>query len=98
MPFLLVGLGWTEFPAWFKPLDTWLLVPCGGSLLLMLILDFRMRPKRPKEWRPHLYPVQYGQYFLMAFITFLSGTVPGLDAQQRLARGKRLEYRVTEKA
>jgi len=97
-PYVLVGLGLAEFPAWFRPVDYWLLVPCGGTLFLMLILDFKMRPKRPKEWRPFMYPVQYVQYFAMAVITFLSGTLPGLDAQQRLARGKRLEYRVTEKA
>jgi len=98
VPFGLAALGLVEFPAWFKPLDQWLLVPCGGTLLLMLILDAKMRPPRPKEWKPFLYPIQYGQYFLMAGITFLSGTLPGLEAQTRLAIGKRLEYRVTEKA
>lgn len=98
VPHAMEALGLTTMPAWFRPIDYWLLVPCGGSLLLMLILDARMRPPRPKEWKPFLYPVQYAQYFLMAGITFLSGTLPGLDAQQRLARGKRMEYRVTEKA
>jgi hypothetical protein len=34
----------------------------------------------------------------MAVITFFSSALPALDAQVRLALGKRLEYKVTEKA
>ena len=41
--------------------------------------------------------MQYAQWFLMAIITFWTAAMPGLDAQTRLAIGKRLEYRVTEK-
>jgi hypothetical protein len=64
----------------------------------MIILDGLSRPRRPKQWPIWLYPVQYVQWFLMAFITFFTSALPGVDAQARLAIGKRLEYRVTEKA
>jgi hypothetical protein len=37
-------------------------------------------------------------YFAMAVITFFSSALPALDAQVRLAIGRRMEYKVTEKA
>jgi hypothetical protein len=98
IPFLLVSLGLTSLPEWLPTVDYWLLAPCGGALVLMIAIDTMMRPSRPKGWGWWLFPVQYGQWFLMAPITFLFSALPGLDAQVRLALGKRLEYVVTEKA
>jgi Glycosyl transferase family group 2 len=99
IPIALVALGLAELPGWYSFIDKWLLVPTGGTLLLMIILDSMSRPPRPKkEWPFWLFPVQFAQWFLMAFITFWTSAMPGLDAQTRLAIGKRLEYRVTEKA
>jgi hypothetical protein len=98
IPFALMAIGLVELPEWYKFVDKWLLVPTGGTLLLMIILDTMSRPKRPAKWPIWLFPVQYAQWFLMAFITFWTSAMPGLDAQARLAIGKRLEYRVTEKA
>ncbi len=98
IPFALVSLGLTELPTWLPTVDYWLLAPCGGALVLMIALDTMMRPSRPTGWGWWLFPVQFGQWFLMAPITFLFSALPGLDAQVRLALGKRLEYVVTEKA
>jgi hypothetical protein len=98
LPYALVGFGFATLPGWFPLIDRWLLVPTGGTLLLMIILDGLSRPRRPKHWPIWLYPVQYVQWFLMAFITFFTSALPGVDAQARLAIGRRLEYRVTEKA
>jgi hypothetical protein len=67
-------------------------------LIVMVGMDTLMRPKRPKHFPIWLLPVQYVQWFLMAFITFFFSALPALDAQIRLMLGKRLEYRVTEKA
>ena len=64
----------------------------------MLTLDFHLRPQKPEWFRVWHWPLQYGVYFFMAFITFFTSALPALDAQFRLALGKRLEYRVTEKA
>jgi hypothetical protein len=98
IPFALVSLGLTDLPEWMPKVDHWLLAPCGGALVLMIIIDTMMRPPRPSGWPFWLYPVQYAQWFLMAPITLIFSALPGLDAQVRLALGKRLEYRVTEKA
>jgi hypothetical protein len=37
-------------------------------------------------------------WFCLPATSFLTSTLPALDAQTRLMLGKRLEYRVTEKA
>ncbi len=98
IPLLLVSLGVATLPDWFPVTSRWLLAPCAGPLFLMILLDTIMRPKRPSSFRWWLFPIQYGQWFLMAFITFFASALPALDAQRRLALGNRLEYRVTEKA
>jgi len=74
------------------------LFTCILPLAVMVGLDTFMRPKRPASFPVWLYPVQYAQWFAMAAVTFLFSAVPALEAQLRLALGKRLEYKVTEKA
>jgi len=98
VPVALASLGVAAVPDWFPVISKWLLLPCAGPLVLFLILDAIMRPKRPADFRWWLFPFQYAQWFLMAVITFFSSALPALDAQVRLALGKRLEYKVTEKA
>ncbi len=97
VPIILVGAGVTDIPDWFPFVSRWLLTPCAGTLLLLITLDTIMRPKRPENFRWWLFPFQYAQWFLMAVITFFSSALPALDAQIRLALGKRMEYKVTEK-
>lgn len=68
-----------------------------GFLAVMLIIDSKHRPPRPKDfpvWRAFLIPFEY---ILMPVCGFLLGSLPGLDAHTRLMLGKYLEYRVTEK-
>ena len=98
LPLALVSLGLANMPDWFPFASRWLLTPCAGPLLLMITLDAIMRPKRPANFRWWQFPIQYAQWFLMAVITFFTSALPALDAQVRLALGKRLEYKVTEKA
>ncbi len=98
LPVLLTAIGIAAMPDWFTPISRWLLAPCAGPLLLLIFLDARLRPKRPREFKIWLYPFQYVQWFAMAVITFFSSALPALDAQVRLAIGKRMEYKVTEKA
>ncbi len=98
VPLFLMSQGLADMPSWFPDTSRWLLAPCAGPLLLMIVLDTIMRPKRPATFHWWLFPVQYAQWFFMAVITFFTSALPALDAQQRLARGRRLEYRVTEKA
>lgn len=93
---LVVGVG--TMPEWFTPVSAKILFPCLGPLIVLVIMDTAMRPKRPPEFSIWLLPVQYVQWLLMAVITFAFSALPALDAQIRLMLGKRLEYRVTEKA
>ena len=98
IPFFVVGLVSTNLPHWYPLASRWIMMPGLACLLLMLTLDFHLRPQRPEWFRVWHWPIQYGVYFFMAFITFFTSALPALDAQFRLALGKRLEYRVTEKA
>jgi hypothetical protein len=93
---LIVGV--EAVPDWFGPLSAKILFPCMVPLLVMAGMDTLMRPKRPKHFPIWLMPVQYVQWLLMAPITLFFSALPALDAQIRLMLGKRLEYRVTEKA
>ena len=85
-------------PPWFNMMSAKILFPCMVPLAIMVGFDTFMRPPRPKTFPIWMYPVQFGQWFLMAPITFIFGALPGLDAQIRLILGKRLEYKCTEKA
>ncbi|MHB8684755.1 MAG: glycosyltransferase family 2 protein [Dehalococcoidia bacterium] len=87
-----------NIPHWFITTSHYILLPCMIPLIGMIILDMMMRPARPKHWRHWLYPVQFAQWALMAPITLLFTALPAVDAQVRLALGRRLEYKVTEKA
>ncbi len=66
-------------------------------LLVVIILDWRTKPPRPKEFARWRLPFLYLQWLTLPIVTFFLGALPGLDAHTRLMLGKRLEYRVTEK-
>ena len=87
-----------NIPEWFVTASHWILLPCMIPLATMIILDMMMRPTRPKHWKVWLYPFQFAQWLLMGPVTFFFTALPALDAQIRLALGRRLEYKVTEKA
>jgi hypothetical protein len=87
-----------NIPDWFITTSRLILMPCMIPLIVMIILDMMMRPQRPKHWKIWLYPIQFAQWMLMAPITLFFTAMPALDAQIRLALGRRLEYKVTEKA
>jgi len=89
-----IDVGPLSFPAWSGAI----LKPCLAPLIVMVICDMAMRPPRPARFSRWLYPVQFAQWAMMAVITFLFNALPALDSQMRLLIGKRLEYKVTEKA
>ena len=67
------------------------------ALVVMLILNFKLRPKREKR-----IPIIGGLIEVMEFVAlpivgFFFTALPGLDAHTRLMLGKYLEYKVTEK-
>lgn len=98
LPLVMVILLGAEVPIWLPKASYWVMLPNLATLILLLTLDARFRPCRPRAFHLWHYPFQYGVYFFMAFITFFTSALPALDAQFRLAIGKRLEYVVTEKA
>jgi hypothetical protein len=66
-------------------------------LVILLYIEFRHRPERPKDiprWKVLLTPLEF---ILMPVSGFFFNALPGLDAHTRLMLGKYIEYRVTEK-
>jgi len=66
-------------------------------LLVIIILDLRTKPPRPKEFSAWKLPFLYIQWLTVPIVSFFLSALPGLDAHTRMLLGKRLEYRVTEK-
>jgi cellulose synthase/poly-beta-1,6-N-acetylglucosamine synthase-like glycosyltransferase len=66
-------------------------------LLIVFIIDWRIKPPKPKEFSSWKLPFLYLQWFTLPIISLFLSALPGLDAHTRLMLGKRLEYRVTEK-
>lgn len=75
-----------------------ILTMCLVALGVMIILNFRLRPKSGKK----RIPILSGLWELLEFVTlpiigFFFTALPGIDAHTRLMLGKYIEYRVTEK-
>lgn len=66
-------------------------------LLVIIILDLKVKPPRPSTYPRWKLPLLYLQWLALPIVSFFFSALPGLDAQTRLMLGKRLEYRVTEK-
>lgn len=73
-----------------------ILTSCLIALLAMVIIDFRNRPKNPSisKFREFLFPLQL---LILPIVGFFLSTLPALISHTQLIRGKRLEYKVTEK-
>lgn len=78
-------------------LSSAILTICIAFLVIMIILDLRTKPARPKEFKMWKIPILYLQWFTLPVVAFFLSALPGLDAHTRMMLGKRLEYRVTEK-
>lgn len=66
-------------------------------LFIIIILDWRIKPQRPKEFTAWKLPFLFIQWLTIPVVSFFLSALPGLDAHTRMILGKRLEYRVTEK-
>ena len=74
-----------------------ILTSCWVFLAVILIIDWRQRPK-------HQGPISFlrkitmpFEFIMMPVVTLIFTALPGIDAHTRLMLGKYLEYRVTEK-
>lgn len=66
-------------------------------LLVVIVIDWRTKPPRPRDYKAWNLPFLYIQWITLPIVSFFLAALPGLDAHTRLILGKRLEYRVTEK-
>jgi len=66
-------------------------------LIIVIIVDWKTKPPRPKDFKAWNLPFLYIQWLTLPVVAFFLAALPGLDAHTRLILGKRLEYRVTEK-
>lgn len=74
-----------------------ILTVCLLPLLIIIIINAKQKPPRPKEiprLKAFLLPFEF---ILMPISGLIFGSLPGLDAHTRLMLGKYIEYRVTEK-
>ena len=73
-----------------------ILTSCLIALLVMIVIDFRSRPKNPKlsKFRQALFPFEF---VLLPLAGFFLSALPALISHVQLMLGKRLEYKVTEK-
>ncbi|HEY7332711.1 MAG TPA: hypothetical protein VH859_07100 [Candidatus Limnocylindria bacterium] len=67
-------------------------------LVILVVVELRIVPPRPKEWGPFQRFLSYAQWVALPLVGIIFSCLPALDAQTRLLTGRYLEYRVTEKA
>ena len=78
-------------------ISRYILTACLLSLVVIIVLDLILKPKKPENYPFWRSVFDYLQWVLMPVATLLMSVLPGLDSQTRLMLGKRLEYWVTEK-
>ncbi len=71
---------------------------CLIPYVWMIVIDRRLRPAKPVWWRRRDDLVAVVMWFMLPVTSFVFSTVPAIVSQTRLMLGRRLEYRVTEKA
>jgi hypothetical protein len=67
-------------------------------LLLLVSIEERIAPPRPRIWSAGRRALSYLQWLFVPVVGMLFSNLPALDAQTRLLAGRYLEYRVTEKS
>ncbi|MHB8575563.1 MAG: glycosyltransferase family 2 protein [Dehalococcoidia bacterium] len=98
MPHVVARLfGHTSTPLWLPAGARILLWLCLVPYVSMFFIDRRLRPAKPAGWSAWRTGIDVLWWALLPVTSFIFSTVPALDAQTRLALGKRLEYRVTAK-
>jgi hypothetical protein len=70
---------------------------CLPCLLLVILVDWRLRPQHPDGEDPIDVLIGWASFALLPIVGLLLCAIPALDAHTRLLFGRRLEYRVTEK-
>ncbi len=76
----------------------WMLTAAFCMLIILAFVEDRIEPPVPEHWGIVPRAMKYLQWLAIPVVGFVFSNLPALDAQTRLMTGRRLEYRVTEKA
>lgn len=79
-------------------ISSWILTAAFFGLFATIFVHEKTVPKRPKDWSIFKRIWSYIQWLLVPIILITISSVPAIDAQTSLMFGKRLEFRVTNKA
>lgn len=75
-----------------------ILTVCLIALVVMIVLNFKLRPHTHKPRVPVLgYIFEAIEFVTLPIVGFFFTALPGIDAHTRLMLGKYIEYKVTEK-
>jgi len=82
---------------WQASLVSAILGLCLPCLILVVLVDWRLRPQHPDGEDPIDVLIGWASFALLPVVGLMLCALPALDAHTRLLFGRRLEYRVTEK-
>ena len=75
-----------------------ILTLCLAALLVMIVLNNRLRPKKEGKRIPVIgFLLEVLEFMTLPVVGFFFSALPGIDAHTRLMLGKYIEYKVTEK-
>jgi hypothetical protein len=82
---------------WQAGLSSAILGLCLPCLLIVILIDWRLRPQHPQGEDPIDVLIGWAAFGLLPVVGLMLCALPALDAHTRLLFGRYLEYRVTEK-
>ncbi|MBI2017581.1 glycosyltransferase family 2 protein [Candidatus Daviesbacteria bacterium] len=78
--------------------SSWILTTAFFGLFATIYVHEKVVPKRPKNWSVFKKIWSYLQWVLVPIILITISSLPAIDAQTSLMFGRKLEFRVTNKA
>lgn len=97
MPILNPTFARTTLGYNLSKLSAFVLSLCLLALLIVIVIDFRQRPRRPAYVSKVRFLLSPFEFILMPLAMFFLSTLPAIVAHTRLMLNKRIEYKVTEK-
>jgi cellulose synthase/poly-beta-1,6-N-acetylglucosamine synthase-like glycosyltransferase len=87
----------SQLGLWQSSLVSAILGLCLPCLILVIFVDWRLRPEHPEGEDAIDVLIGWASFALLPVVGLVLCALPALDAHTRLLFGRRLEYRVTEK-
>ncbi len=87
----------SQLGQWQSSLVSAILGLCLPCLILVIFVDWRLRPQHPDGEDAIDVLIGWASFALLPIVGLMLCALPALDAHTRLLFGRRLEYRVTEK-